>query len=43
LAARIGRSHRMASGAVVVAGIWTLSFLFPMLPSDTHVSVFRSK
>lgn len=41
LAARIGRSHRAAAGAIVFAGVWALSFLFPILPSDIHVSVFQ--
>jgi SAM-dependent methyltransferase len=41
LGARIRRSHRTASGTIAFAGIWALSFLLPLLPSDIHVSVFQ--
>jgi SAM-dependent methyltransferase len=41
LAARIGSSHRTAAGAIAFTGVWALSFVLPILPSDIHVSVFQ--
>jgi len=41
LSERIGSSHRGLAGTLMLAGIWTMSFVLPLLPSDIHVGVFR--
>jgi SAM-dependent methyltransferase len=41
LASRIGASHSGTKGALMFAVIWGLSFIFPLLPSDIEVLLFR--
>jgi SAM-dependent methyltransferase len=41
LMARIRRSHRGARGLMAFLGVWALSFILPILPSDIQVAVFR--
>lgn len=40
---RIAVTHSGAAAALMLAGLWTLSFAIPMLPADIHVGIFRKK
>jgi SAM-dependent methyltransferase len=41
LSSRIKSSHKGTRGALLLAGVWALSFALPLLPADIQVSVFR--